>query len=83
MVRQKIQTQYTGVRYYEHPSRKLHSGGADRYFSIRYKLNGKTKEEGLGWVSEGWNAQKAHAMRSKLKEAHTPVTAPRPLRLCG
>lgn len=79
MARQKIQTQYTGVRYYEHPTRKLRSGGADRYFSIRYKLNGKTKEEGLGWASEGWNAQKAHAMRSRLKEAHTTGDGPKTL----
>ncbi len=75
----KIQTQYTGVRYYEHPTRKLRSGGADRYFTIRYKLGGKTKEEGLGWVSEGWNAQKAHAMRSKLKEAQTTGDGPKTL----
>lgn len=79
MGRQKIQTQYTGVRYYEHPARKLRGGGADRYFTIRYKLNGKTKEEGLGWVSEGWNAQKAHAMRSRLKAAQTTGDGPKTL----
>lgn len=79
MGRQKIQTQYTGVRYYEHPTRKLRSGGADRYFTIRYKINGKVKEECLGWVSEGWNAQKANAMRAQLKVAQTTGDGPKTL----
>lgn len=57
-----------GVRYYEHETRK-HGIRADRYFAIRYTVNGKTKEEGLGWWSEGWNVERAIAERSKLTEA--------------
>lgn len=64
----RIKTQYTGVRYREHKTRK-HNGKPDRYFTIFYKLNGKTKEEGLGWSSEGWTAQKASLIRAELKKA--------------
>ena len=62
-----IKTQYPGVRYREHPSRR-HNKNLDRYFSIRYKIDGKLREEGLGWSSEGWNAQKAQNLRSELME---------------
>lgn len=58
-------TQYPGVRYREHPTRK-HNGKADRYFSIRYKRAGKTVEESVGWASNGMNAQKAANIRSEI-----------------
>ena len=54
-------TPYPGVRYREHPSRR-HNGRPDRYFCIRYYINYKDCEEGLGWASEGWNAEKAHGV---------------------
>src|SRR5512139_4259874 len=72
-------TQYTGVRYREHPSRK-HARKSDRYFAIRYKVNGKPKEEALGWASEGWNAEKAHIERSGLRKAHNLGEGPQTLR---
>ena len=59
---------YPGVRYREHPSRKLRSGQADRYFAIRYRQAGKSMEEALGWASEGWNAEKAHGVLTRIKE---------------
>lgn len=62
-----IKSQYPGVRYREHPKRR-HGKNPDRYFSIRYKIDGKHKEEGLGWSSEGWTAQKAQNLRSELME---------------
>ena len=68
MSRQKIKTQYPGVRYYEHPTRKMRNGQPDRYFSIRYKVDGVLTEETLGWATEGWNAEKAHDVRSKVKK---------------
>jgi len=37
---------FHGVRYRKHPTRK-HGVKMDQYFTIRYKLNGKDKEEGL------------------------------------
>ncbi len=37
------------------------------------------KEEGLGWASEGWNAQKASVELTVLKKAHTLGTGPHSL----
>ncbi len=68
MARKYIKTSFVGVRYREHETRK-HGVRPDRYFFVRYKLNGKDKEEGLGWSSQGWTAQKASEKLAKLKEA--------------
>jgi integrase len=54
-----------GVRYYEHDSRK-HGVRKDRYFAIRYSLNGRQTEEGLGWGSQGWTEKKASEERALL-----------------
>lgn len=80
MSRQKINTKYPGVRYYEHATRKQQNGQADRYFSIRYRLDGKLVEEGLGWATEGWNAGKCNAVLGSLKEAKKTGKGPRSLR---
>jgi integrase len=66
-------SKFPGVRYREHPSRK-HGLKPDRYFSIRYKLDGKDKEEALGWASMGWTEQKAAARLAELKEAQRTGT---------
>ena len=58
-------TQYPGIRYREHETRK-HHGKPDRYFAIRYKRQGKTNEEGAGWSSQKMNAQKANGIRSDI-----------------
>ena len=63
----RIKTKFVGVRYREHPTRK-HGVGYDRYFTIRYKLNGRDKEEGIGWSSQGVTAQIANARLSEIKE---------------
>lgn len=70
-----ISTQYKGVRYREHETRKL-GVRRDRYFTIRYQKNGKRIEEGLGWASEidpkdnrHWSAEKAAIVLAELKEA--------------
>ncbi len=68
MARQWVKTSFVGVRFREHETRK-HGVRPDRYFSVRYKLDGKDKEEGLGWSSQGWTAQKAAEKLAKLKEA--------------
>ena len=75
----KIKTQYPGVRYYEHSSRKLRSGQLDRYYSIRFSLDGRVVEECLGWASEGWNPEKAHAVLAGLKNAARTGDGPRTL----
>lgn len=56
-----------GVRYREHESRN-HGKQKDKYFFIRYKLGGKTKEEGLGWASEGWTEKKSAEYLFELKK---------------
>lgn len=64
-----IATNFRGVRYYEHNTRKSRNGQPDKYFVIRYKNNGVRKEEGIGWSSEGWNAEKCHLLLSEIKAA--------------
>ncbi|MDZ7759949.1 MAG: site-specific integrase [Desulfovermiculus sp.] len=58
---------YPGVRYREHAT-NLHNKKPDKYFSIRYKIDGKLKEEGIGWASDGWNERKASNLRAELLE---------------
>lgn len=57
-----------GVRYREHPTRK-HGVGLDRYFVLRFTVDGKERQEPLGWASEGWNLNKVRIELSKLREA--------------
>jgi hypothetical protein len=54
-----------GVRYRQHPTRK-HGIRKDRYYTIRYKLEGRDREERLGWESE-W--AKAEQVRKEKGEA--------------
>jgi integrase len=61
-------TKYKGVRYREQPKKK-HGIRPDKYFSIRYQFEGKRKEEGVGWQSEGWTAEKAALKLAELKQA--------------
>jgi len=68
-------TKYPGVRFKLHESRK-HGIQYDRYFAIRYQREGKRKEEGLGWASEGWSAEKAANELAELKKAHTLGAGP-------
>ena len=67
MASKKLSTKTPGVRYKLHPSRR-HGINFDKYFSIRDRVDGKLKEEGLGWASEGWTEKKAGAELAKLKE---------------
>jgi site-specific recombinase XerD len=63
----RFKTTFKGVRYRKHPTRK-HGVNYDQYFIIRYRLNGKDKEEGLGWASEGMTAAKAYDDLKVIKE---------------
>ena len=74
----KIKTTFRGVRYREHETRK-HGVHKDKYFFIRYKLNGKDREEGLGWSSEGWTASKAYDRLKELKENKKAGVGPQTL----
>ena len=66
MAQTRIKTKVQGVRYREHDNRK-HGLQFDRYFSIRYRVDGKEKEEGLGWASEGWTLTKSADTLAELK----------------
>ena len=66
-------TNHPGVRFREHPNRK-HGVKLDRYFCIRYQRDGKRHEEGLGWSSEGWTAEKAAVELSELKKNYLLAT---------
>ncbi len=61
-------TRYPGVRYREHKTRK-HGIMPDQYFFIRYQKDGKRKEEGIGWASEGWTVGEVALELDKLKKA--------------
>ena len=63
-------TKYPGVRFREHETRK-HGISKDRYFVIRYQRDGMRREEGVGWSSEGWGAEKAANELAELKKAYT------------
>lgn len=66
-------TEFEGVRYRKHPTRK-HGIVNDRYFSIRYRVDGKRFEEGLGWASKGMTVQKAALQLAELQEAYRKGT---------
>lgn len=61
-----FKSDFPGIRYRKHSNRK-HGVKLDRYFSIRYYINGKQKEEGLGWASQGWTLNKANATLAEIK----------------
>lgn len=60
-------TKFLGVRYREHNTRK-HGLRLDRCFSIRYKVDGKDKEEVAGWSSEGMDSEKAFKVLSAIRD---------------
>jgi len=74
-----IKTQFPGVRYREHPTRK-HGVKFDRYFALQYKMNGRVMNEALGWASEGVTAEKAFIKLQQLKANRKEGTGPSTLR---
>lgn len=73
-----IKTNFLGVRYREHATRK-HGIRPDRCFSIRYKVDGKDKEEVVGWASEEMSAEKAFKMLSAIRDNIKNGTGPKSL----
>lgn len=57
-----------GIRKYEHLTRK-HGMKPDAYFALRFKVDGKSFEEGLGWSSQGWTLEKARQTLAELRTA--------------
>lgn len=73
-----ISTGQPGVRYREHATRR-HLGQADRYYALRYYVNGKGHEEGLGWAHDGWTTKKAAAVLAELRRAQATGSGPQTL----
>lgn len=48
----------------------------DRYFVIRYTVDGVLHENALGWASEGMTAEKANSIRARLVEARRTGEGP-------
>ena len=59
-------TKFPGVRYREHQTRK-HGIQPDRYYTITYKYEGKTRSEAIGWASNGIKAKDAANVLGELK----------------
>ncbi|HEY1430410.1 MAG TPA: tyrosine-type recombinase/integrase [Stellaceae bacterium] len=68
-----------GIRYRKHPTRK-HGTRLDRYFTLRFSVNGKQVEEALGWASEGWTEKRAQEELGKLRKAKRTGQGPLTLR---
>jgi integrase len=74
-----IQTKYEGIRFREHASRK-YGTRKDRYYVVRYRVDGQRKEEAVGWESQNDQLDKdgarvsmlevARATLARLKESH-------------
>ncbi|MEA4857079.1 MAG: tyrosine-type recombinase/integrase [Solidesulfovibrio sp.] len=75
----KLPTNYPGVRYREHDSRKCHRR-PDRYFFIRYRRLGHNVEEGLGWASQGWTAEDASRILGQIQQNIKRGTGPQSLK---
>lgn len=57
-------TKYDGV-YFRYSRKKRHNGKPDKSFKIRYRLNGRSKNEKIGWLSDGISAEFARNIRSE------------------
>jgi integrase len=68
-----------GIRYWEHESRK-HGLRPDRYWCIRYKLNGRDISEAVGWWSRGASQAKCEAILGELRRNHRSGLGPQTLR---
>lgn len=73
-----FKTDFTGIRYRKHPTRK-HGVQADRYYAMFYKVDGKTISEGMGWASEGVKPSECYQTFLELKRNRKNGTGPRTL----
>jgi len=72
-------TTFPGVRFRKHPTRK-HGVKFDQYFSVRYKVDGKLVECGIGWASEGHTATGAYETLNELKTNAKGGSGPRTIK---
>jgi integrase len=64
-----------GIRYRQHKSRK-HGARLDRYFTLRFSVEGHQVEEALGWSSDGWSVARAQEELSRLRKAKRTGNGP-------
>ena len=57
-------TKYDGV-YFRYSRKKRHNEKPDKSFKIRYRINGRSKNEKIGWLSDGISAEFARNIRAK------------------
>src|SRR5204863_9596163 len=75
----KWKTVAPGIRIRDHASRR-HGVRPDRYFTLRYSVDGEQVEEALGWASAGWTLGRAQEELGKLREAKRTGEGPVTLR---
>src|SRR5436305_2062576 len=75
----KWSTVAQGIRARDHATRK-HGVRPDRYFTLRFSVDGRQVEEALGWASEGWTLARAQEELGKLREAKRTGAGPATLR---
>ena len=68
-----------GIRYREHPTRK-HGQRPDRYWCIRYTLDGRDVDEAMGWWSDGVTKAKCSEALAELRHNHRLGRGPRTLK---
>lgn len=73
-----IASKFPGIRYRTHPTRK-HGVGPDKYFTLYYKLDGRPRQEALGWASDGWTEKKASIVMAELRRNQAAGEGPRSL----
>src|SRR5260370_25361932 len=57
-----------GIRARDHATRK-YGVKLDRYFTLRFSVEGRQVEDALGWASEGWTLARAQEELGKLRTA--------------
>src|SRR6266550_1084768 len=75
----KWKTVAPGIRVRDHETRR-HGVRADRYFTLRFSVDGRQVEEALGWASAGWTLGRAQEEMGKLREAKRTGEGPATLR---
>src|SRR5215216_2592041 len=71
----KWKTVAPGIRARDHATRK-HGVRPDRYFTLRFSVEGRQVEEKLGWASQGWTIARAQEELGRLREAHRTGKGP-------
>jgi len=57
-------TKYDGV-YFRYSKKRRYNGKPDKSFKIRYRINGRSKNERIGWQSDGYSAEFARNIRAE------------------